>query len=138
MISLFCGVFADVVYVDRKLPCFGVFCNCSRKQSYLLCLLSSPTKKRYQIQWLHIDNIDPVKILMLPRDCKLNDNMRKQIKSYTTRKNMDDNLNLRTGQSILVPRAAILLASATDRELWQTQRSNTCACPWLSTSGPTM
>lgn len=37
----------------------------------------------------------PVKILMLPHDCKLNDNMRKQIKSYTTRKNMDDNLKLR-------------------------------------------
>ena len=36
----------------------------------------------------------PVKILMLPHDCKLNDNMRKQIKSYTTRKNMDDNLKL--------------------------------------------
>lgn len=37
----------------------------------------------------------PVKILMLSHDCKLNDNMRKQIKSYTTRKNMDDNLKLR-------------------------------------------
>ena len=95
MISLFCGVFADVFFVDRKLPCFGVFCNCCRKQSYLLCLLRSPTKKRYQIQWLHIDNFGPVKILMLPRDCKLNENMRKQIKSYTTRKNMDDNLKLR-------------------------------------------
>ena len=33
------------------------------------------------------------------------------------------------------PEAAILLASATDRDLWPTQRSNTCACPWLSTSG---
>ena len=96
MISLFCGVFADVSFVDRKLPCFGVFCNCSRKQSYLLCLLSSPSKKRYQIQWLHIDNFGPVKILMLPHDCKLNDNMRKQIKSYTTRKNIDDNLKLAT------------------------------------------
>ena len=95
MISLFCGVFADVFFVDRKLPCFVIFCNCTRKQSYLLCLLSSPTKKRYQIQWLHIDNFGPVKILMLPRDWKLNNNMRKQIKSYITRKNMDDNLNLR-------------------------------------------
>ena len=41
---------------------------------------------------------------MLPHDCKLNDNMRKQIKSYTTRKNMDDNLKLNLVPRVFHPR----------------------------------